>query len=231
MATTAVAGHDRQTFLEDLGPRTAAPHGGAAARQPAERAGAPRAGAGRRLPLIAARVPDVQFVVARAPAPGRRLVHAAAPRGAASAAGRSSPCATRPTPCWLGSDVAITASGTATVQCAIHRRPMVVIYKLSGLSHALLRPFVRVDAAAMPNLVAGARIVPGTDPGRLHAGPGGRRSRGAADRRRRSRAHAGRAWRRARQAEPAGRERARGCRRGDRRRRGSVRACARVSGV
>ena len=37
---------------------------------------------------------------------------------------------------------------------------MVVIYKLSGLSHALLRPFVRVDAAAMPNLVAGARIVP-----------------------------------------------------------------------
>jgi lipid-A-disaccharide synthase len=57
-------------------------------------------------------------------------------------------------------DVAVTASGTATVQCAIHRRPMVVIYKLSGLSHALLRRFVHVDAAAMPNLVAGARIVP-----------------------------------------------------------------------
>jgi lipid-A-disaccharide synthase len=37
---------------------------------------------------------------------------------------------------------------------------MVVIYKLSGLSHALLRRFVHVDAAAMPNLVAGARIVP-----------------------------------------------------------------------
>jgi lipid-A-disaccharide synthase len=37
---------------------------------------------------------------------------------------------------------------------------MVVIYKLSALSHALLRPFVRVDAAAMPNLVAGSRIVP-----------------------------------------------------------------------
>ena len=44
-----------------------------------------------------------------------------------------------------GTDVAITASGTATVQCAIHGRPMVVIYKLSPLSHALLRPFVRVD--------------------------------------------------------------------------------------
>ena len=59
-----------------------------------------------------------------------------------------------------GPDVAITASGTATVQCAIHGRPMVVIYKLSTMTHALLRPFVRVAAAAMPNLVAGTTIVP-----------------------------------------------------------------------
>jgi lipid-A-disaccharide synthase len=58
------------------------------------------------------------------------------------------------------SDVAIVASGTATVQCAIHERPMVVVYRLSPLTYRLGRPLVRVDTYAMPNLVAGRRIVP-----------------------------------------------------------------------
>ena len=58
------------------------------------------------------------------------------------------------------SDVAITASGTATVQCALHERPMVVVYRLSPLTYTLGKPFVNVDTYAMPNLVAGTRIVP-----------------------------------------------------------------------
>ena len=57
-------------------------------------------------------------------------------------------------------DVAITASGTATVQCALHERPMVVIYRVSGLTYQLAKRIVRVDHIAMPNLVAGRRIVP-----------------------------------------------------------------------
>ena len=57
-------------------------------------------------------------------------------------------------------DVAITASGTATVQCALHERPMVVVYRLSPLTYRLGKPFVKVDTYAMPNLVAGRRIVP-----------------------------------------------------------------------
>ena len=57
-------------------------------------------------------------------------------------------------------DVAITASGTATVQCALHERPMVVVYRLSPLSYRLGKRFVTVDTYAMPNLVAGERIVP-----------------------------------------------------------------------
>jgi lipid-A-disaccharide synthase len=57
-------------------------------------------------------------------------------------------------------DVAVTASGTATVQCALHERPMVVVYRLSALTYRLGRRFVNVDMYAMPNLVAGERIVP-----------------------------------------------------------------------
>ena len=57
-------------------------------------------------------------------------------------------------------DVVITASGTATVQCAMHERPMVVVYRLSPLTYRLGKRFVNVDMYAMPNLVAGSRIVP-----------------------------------------------------------------------
>ncbi len=58
------------------------------------------------------------------------------------------------------SDVVITASGTATIQCALHEKPMVVVYRVSPLTYRLGRPFVTVDTFAMPNLVAGRRIVP-----------------------------------------------------------------------
>ena len=58
------------------------------------------------------------------------------------------------------SDVVITASGTATVQAALHGRPMVVVYRLSPLSYRLGRRFVHVEHVAMVNLIAGRRIVP-----------------------------------------------------------------------
>ena len=58
------------------------------------------------------------------------------------------------------SDVVITASGTATVQTALHAKPMVVVYKLSATTYALAKPFALVDMYAMPNLIAGRRIVP-----------------------------------------------------------------------
>jgi lipid-A-disaccharide synthase len=58
------------------------------------------------------------------------------------------------------SDVVVTASGTATVQAALHGKPMVVVYRLSELTYRIGKPFVKVDTYAMANLVAGRRIVP-----------------------------------------------------------------------
>jgi lipid-A-disaccharide synthase len=58
------------------------------------------------------------------------------------------------------SDAVITASGTATVQAALHERPMVVVYRLSPLTYRIGKPFVRVNTYAMANLVAGQRVVP-----------------------------------------------------------------------
>jgi lipid-A-disaccharide synthase len=57
-------------------------------------------------------------------------------------------------------DVAVVASGTVTVQAALHECPMVVVYRLSPVTYRLGRRFVRVDTFAMANLVAGRRVVP-----------------------------------------------------------------------
>jgi lipid-A-disaccharide synthase len=57
-------------------------------------------------------------------------------------------------------DVVIAASGTATVQAALHNCPMVVVYRISPVSYRLVRRLVHVDNAAMVNLIAGRRIVP-----------------------------------------------------------------------
>jgi lipid-A-disaccharide synthase len=58
------------------------------------------------------------------------------------------------------SDAVITASGTATVQTALHDKPMVVVYRLSPVTFKLGKPLVRVSMFSMVNLVAGDRIVP-----------------------------------------------------------------------
>jgi len=58
------------------------------------------------------------------------------------------------------SDVVITASGTATVQTALHGKPMVIVYRLSSLTYRLGRPFVNVSTFGMVNLIAGRTIVP-----------------------------------------------------------------------
>jgi lipid-A-disaccharide synthase len=58
-------------------------------------------------------------------------------------------------------DVALVSSGTATLECALLERPMVIVYRLGPLSYALGRLLVRgVRWIGMPNIVAGHEIVP-----------------------------------------------------------------------
>jgi lipid-A-disaccharide synthase len=57
-------------------------------------------------------------------------------------------------------DVALTASGTATVQCALHDTPMVIVYRVSPITYRLGRRLVTIDTIGMVNLIAGEKIVP-----------------------------------------------------------------------
>jgi lipid-A-disaccharide synthase len=104
---------------------------------------------------IARELPGTQFVVARAPSLDDRLFTKVKWNGH-----RPAEVLARTDDVLEIADVAITASGTATVQSALHGRPMVVVYRLSPLSFRLARRFVHVDNVAMVNLIAGRRIVP-----------------------------------------------------------------------
>jgi len=57
-------------------------------------------------------------------------------------------------------DAVLLASGTATLEAALLKRPMVVAYRMGALSWALLRLLVKTPFAALPNILAGRALVP-----------------------------------------------------------------------
>jgi lipid-A-disaccharide synthase len=106
--------------------------------------------------LVRRQLPAVEFIVARAPHLDGKLFAPLAALG-----GRPPLVIDRRADDVLAvADVALVASGTVTVQAALHECPMVVVYRLSPLTYRIGRPFVRVDTFAMANLVAGRTVVP-----------------------------------------------------------------------
>jgi lipid-A-disaccharide synthase len=105
--------------------------------------------------LIRQRVPSAQFLVARAPKLTDRMFEPLS-----RFTGPSAIVAGRADDVLNACDMVITASGTATVQAALHGKPMVIVYRLAPLTYKMGRPFVKVDTFGMVNLLAGRRIVP-----------------------------------------------------------------------
>ena len=143
----------RQAFLGGLGLSPRAP---TVALLPGSRPNEVRRivpGLAAAIPLIRPRVPGVQFLVAGAPSLSQGVFAPLLAHGAVLVHNRADDVL-------AASDVVATASGTATVQAALHERPMVVVYRVSPLTYRLGKSFLKVDTFAMPNLVAGRRIVP-----------------------------------------------------------------------
>lgn len=55
-------------------------------------------------------------------------------------------------------DLAIVASGTATLETAIIGTPLIVVYRASVLNWRIFRPMINVPFVGMPNLIAGSEI-------------------------------------------------------------------------
>jgi lipid-A-disaccharide synthase len=57
-------------------------------------------------------------------------------------------------------DLALVASGTATLEAALFKTPMVITYRQSTLSWLIQRPLLYLPYVGMPNILAGQRLVP-----------------------------------------------------------------------
>jgi lipid-A-disaccharide synthase len=112
------------------------------------------------LPMIRYKLPEVQFTIAAAPNLPDSLFAPLLSAGSGSDGPSPVLVRDRTDDVLAAADMVITASGTATVQAALHQCPMVVVYRLSPLTYRLGKPFVKVDMYAMANLVAGERVVP-----------------------------------------------------------------------
>lgn len=59
-----------------------------------------------------------------------------------------------------GADVALSSSGTATLEAAIVDTPVVVMYRLSPMTYRIARRLVKVPHFSLVNIVAGREVVP-----------------------------------------------------------------------
>jgi lipid-A-disaccharide synthase len=57
-------------------------------------------------------------------------------------------------------DIAMVASGTATLETALMETPMIIIYKVSALSYYVGKMVIDVDHIGLVNIIAGKEIVP-----------------------------------------------------------------------
>lgn len=57
-------------------------------------------------------------------------------------------------------DLALVASGTATLETALFKTPMVIAYRQSALSWAIMRHMAYLPYVGMPNILAGEKLVP-----------------------------------------------------------------------
>jgi len=65
-------------------------------------------------------------------------------------------------------DLALVASGTATLETALYKTPMVITYRQSPITWALMRSMSYLSYVGLPNVLAGEKLVPELLQGEAH---------------------------------------------------------------
>lgn len=60
----------------------------------------------------------------------------------------------------MAADVVLVTSGTATLEVALCKRPMVISYKISGFTYWLVRRKIKIPYVGLPNILLGKEVVP-----------------------------------------------------------------------
>jgi lipid-A-disaccharide synthase len=57
-------------------------------------------------------------------------------------------------------DIVMLASGTATLEAMLFKKPMIVAYRLSLVTYLLVKLLAKIPYASLPNILAGKKLVP-----------------------------------------------------------------------
>jgi lipid-A-disaccharide synthase len=60
----------------------------------------------------------------------------------------------------IAADAVLLASGTATLEAMLCKRPMVAAYKLNWLTHQMMKRLYKAKYFALPNILADERLIP-----------------------------------------------------------------------
>jgi lipid-A-disaccharide synthase len=111
----------------------------------------------RAAEMLLTRLPDLQFVLPVAPTLDREIIATAVSESGVPVAVTDG----RVYDVLRAADAAIVTSGTATLETGLMGVPMVIVYRISRLSHAVLSRLVSgVKHVGLVNIVADRRLVP-----------------------------------------------------------------------
>lgn len=107
--------------------------------------------------LIAASIPDCQFLLPIAPTLDQSLIQ----KTIGSDGPANLHCTTKNSrDAMRAGDVALVASGTATLETALIGTPMVVMYIVNKINYAIMKRLIKIPDISLVNIVAGKRVVP-----------------------------------------------------------------------
>jgi lipid-A-disaccharide synthase len=109
--------------------------------------------------ILKQKLKDVRFVISRAPSVEGELIEGIVDRRH-PVSRELEVVSDRVEKVFERCDVILAASGTVTLQAAIHGTPMAITYKVSPVSAWLARALVRVPNVGLVNLVAGRELAP-----------------------------------------------------------------------